>query len=126
KGYAMSIPIPTQLYHIGLHEARHAAYAAYVGFPIREISVSATAGHTDLTLPLDATSLQQRWDADPKGTRQHLIDIIGVICTPGYAEARGGFTGPCGDFEQLQRFGRAWSAVTRRTAASPAPPHGRS
>src|SRR5439155_17486033 len=93
-----TMSIPTQLYNIGLHEARHAAYAAHVGFPIREVSVSATSGHTDLTLPLAATGLQQHWDADPEGTRQHLINIIGMLAAPVYAEARG-FVGPCGDFE---------------------------
>lgn len=95
---------------VALHEARHAAYAAYAGLDVVGVRVGAWQGCTDVRLPVEVYGVQHDWDADPRMALHHMRALVGSLIAPVAAEGKL-FRANTDDSALLGAYARAWTRL---------------
>jgi len=111
---------------VALHEAWHAAYAAYSGLQVLEVFCQEGAGYCEIAYPLVPTDLAAAY-RDPQRAHAQLMVITGVICAQAMGEQKRfpgrAFPTSCGDAQLLARYEAAWAALPTRLVDYNRAPH---
>lgn len=110
-------PSAQERYVTGLHEGKHASYAAYTGSRVLEVDV--LRQFTRCRFPFNtAGALWFAWHDHPQQTQRDMIGVLGTLLAP-YVGA--GDALEEGDATHVRLWQHAWEELPPRLGYTPAP-----